>query len=394
MHKPAVELEHYVCSEVPGPTKVWRAAWMLAAAVAMVFVILMLVVPHRSHALSRQRYRVYTTTTDAVLATGRGRIAVRPDSTLAKNLTRLPVQKSTVTYPLLTVTGSVVARIRPGQEPLEDRWQFASADLSTVYADWLIARADVEFNEKQLAATRELIHAQHERFRSIVDRLQSLAPAGSVPRKDLLTAEADLVQSELQGQKDLYSAESALRTSLRQRAALERQLMQAGIEPDVLSRAREHMVLISANVPEAKMSLVKQGQSCQARFYGFPTEMYSAHVEELGSIVTTEHRTLRVLFDLSDPANELRPGMFAEVGLGTDPREALTVPASAVLHMGRSDYVFRQVGQGFDFEVVEVKVGESHGDQLEIVAGLEPGSQIVGNEAVLLKPVAVQSLEM
>ena len=36
------------------------------------------------------------------------------------------------------------------------------------------------------------------------------------------------------------------------------------------------MVLISANVPEAKISLVKVDQPCEARFYGFPGVVYSA----------------------------------------------------------------------------------------------------------------------
>jgi len=69
-------------------------------------------------------------------------------------------------------------------------------------------------------------------------------------------------------------------------------LAQAGIEAVVFSRAREGMVLISANVPETKISSVKVDQSCEARFYGFPGIVYSAHVEELGSVLSTERRTI------------------------------------------------------------------------------------------------------
>ena len=53
---------------------------------------------------------------------------------------------------MLKVTGSIVARLPPGKEKelAEGRWDFNSPDLSSAYADWLKARADVPFNEKQL----------------------------------------------------------------------------------------------------------------------------------------------------------------------------------------------------------------------------------------------------
>ncbi|HEX3727407.1 MAG TPA: efflux RND transporter periplasmic adaptor subunit, partial [Pirellulales bacterium] len=250
----------------------------------------------------------------------------------------------------------------------------------------------IDFNEQRLITIRELTQAQVDRYQNIVARLRPLAPDGGVAGKDLRAAEADLVQAKLQGQKDVFEAESALRLASRQKASLERQLAQAGIEPVVLSRARDGMVLISANVPEAKISLVKEGQACEARFYGFPGVVFSAHVEELGSVLSTERRTMRVLFDLTDAEGRLKPGMFAEIGLGTDPRDALLIPASAVLHIGRFDYVFKQIGEDGQFDVAEVQVSEARGEQVEVLKGLQAGDQIAGSDAVLLKPLAVQSL--
>jgi multidrug efflux pump subunit AcrA (membrane-fusion protein) len=84
--------------------------------------------------------------------------------------------------------------------------------------------------------------------------------------------------------------------------------------------------------------------------------------------------------------------MFAEIGLGTDPRDALLIPASAVLHIGRFDYVFKQIGEDGQFDVAEVQVSEARGEQVEVLKGLQAGDQIAGSDAVLLKPLAVQSL--
>lgn len=347
---------------------------------------------HRATANTNPRRFSNTAPHDVVSVAGPSLLAIDPESLLGKRLPLVKIELRSVSHPLLIVTGSVVARIRDGSEPLEERWQFASSDVATTYADWLQAQADVEFNRRQLEATRELTKAQVGRIEKVIERLETLAPTGTVPRKDLLEAEANLVQARLQGQKDVFSMESSTRTAIRQQAALERTLMQNGIEPIALTRAREGMVLISANVPEDKIGLVKAGQACDARFYGFPTEVYSAHVEELSSVVDPQRHTLRVLFDLNDEAGQLRPGMFAEVGLGTDPREAVIVPATAVVHIGRDDFVFKQEGDALKFAVTAIDLGEAHGADVEIVAGIQPGDTIVAQDAILLKPAAVQSL--
>jgi len=380
-------------SEVEWKTRVWRGFWMLLAFAAAVVAITLLVRPtHPAEQASSQRNSAVTPAAEYVQVTGPRQILVKPGTPLAKGLGVVTVTKETVSYPLLTVTGSVVARIRPGTEPIEERWQFADPDTASAYADWLKSKSDIEFNEGQLKSTRELTQAQINRNEDVVAHLRAVGVPGGIAGKEIRSAEADLVQAKLQGRKDVFAAETALRMAMRQKSALERQLAQAGIEVVVFSRAREGMVLISANVPEAKISSVKVDQSCEARFYGFPGLVFAAHVEELGSVLSTERRTMRVLFDLTDDADKLKPGMFAEVGLGTDHREALLIPTNATLHIGRSDYVFKLGSDGQHYEVTDVQISESRNEHVEVLKGLEAGDRIAGTEAVLLKPLAIQSL--
>ena len=90
---------------------------------------------------------------------GRDREAHRPHelsilsgTPLEKKLTIAPVDREQTSAPMLKVTGSIVARLPPGKEKdlAEGRWDFNTPDLSSAYADWIKARADVPFNEKQL----------------------------------------------------------------------------------------------------------------------------------------------------------------------------------------------------------------------------------------------------
>jgi multidrug efflux pump subunit AcrA (membrane-fusion protein) len=84
--------------------------------------------------------------------------------------------------------------------------------------------------------------------------------------------------------------------------------------------------------------------------------------------------------------------MFADIGLGTDPRNTVLIPANAVVHVGRSDYVLVGTEPGL-WKVTEVKVGELHGSRVEILEGLKPGQQVIGSGAILLKPFIVEAVQ-
>ena len=92
------------------------------------------------------------------------------------------------------------------------------------------------------------------------------------------------------------------------------------------------------------MSRVKLGQGCDARFFGLPEQLFPGKVRAIAPVLSKERRSLRVLFAISDPHDQLRPGMFADIGLGTDARIALLVPPEAIVHVGRSDYVLLRGG--------------------------------------------------
>jgi Cu(I)/Ag(I) efflux system membrane fusion protein len=75
--------------------------------------------------------------------------------------------------------------------------------------------------------------------------------------------------------------------------------------------------------------------------------------------------------------------MFANVRVHAERGERLVVPQSAVLHAGERSFVFRVVGDG-RFRPQPVEIGLRSGDEVEIVAGLEPGDPIVVSGTFLI----------
>lgn len=318
-------------------------------------------------------------------------IAVQPGSLLEQKLEFPTVRKERLTTPLLTVTGAIMSRLRAGSGPMEDRWQFSSVELSGIYADWEKASTEMEFAAKQLAKTRELTAAQLSAQNRAVERLRKLVATGTEAVRDLTSAEASLLQTQLEGQKAVFEAESALTQATHSHADLERRLLQAGVDPALLAQAPAGAAMVMADVPEVRIGLVKEGQACEARFYGLPGQTFKGVVRSLAPALSPERRTLRVFFELNDQEGRLKPGMYAEIGLGTYPRHAVLAPADGVLHIADTDYALTAAGPGL-WRVTEIQVGERAGERVEILGGLKGGERLIGNGAILLKPLVVQAL--
>ncbi|MBX3025129.1 efflux RND transporter periplasmic adaptor subunit [bacterium] len=319
------------------------------------------------------------------------RIAVAPGSPLADKLEIRTVAAERLAAPRLTVSGSIVARLGGGADNREARWDFSQPELAAAYADWLRARTEEPYAAAQLAKTRQLVAARVSAQTAVVTRLRQLVQAGTDAPKDLAAAEADLVQTQLEGQKQVFEAEAAWKDAVRARATLQRQLFQQGVDPELLDRASDDTAILVADVPEARMEAVHVGQAAEARFFARPGAPVPAAVSSVAPALASDRRTLRVFFALDDRGARLRPGMFADVGLGTEARDAISVPSDAVLHIGRSDYILVQEAGGV-WRVTPVGVGESYGPAVEVVSGLAPGDVIIGGGAILLKPLMVQAL--
>ena len=326
-------------------------------------------------------------------------IHVEPDSVLEKSLSFDTVRRQTVDVPALTVTGSVMARLPPGRDDAQSRWDFATPEVAATYADWVKARADVAFYQGQAVEIKKLAESRVDFWVEEVKRLTELVKIGAESKSNLAQTKFNHDQAVLQRRKDVYEADKAVETANRNRGLNERVLLQAGVDPQVVSRGTEGLALVVADVPEASVAQVRVGQECAAKFYSYPDWAPNGPVlvSGIGPSLSKERRTLRVTFELHDPGGKLLPGMFAEIGLGAKKREALTVAADAVLHAGKADYVLVEVDAG-NYRACPVRVGtpvpadSAEKPRLIVETGLREHCRVVGGGAILLKPVMMKAL--
>jgi len=332
-----------------------------------------------------------------VSVTGHKSIAIRPDSPIYHRLDTITVNRTETTEPIVTATGvnvaSLQARGNGAAGDLHDFWQFYSTDLLTAFADWQRTDAEIEFAEKQLEATIRLAEATVEAQKAVVARLERLVQIGTDTPSDLAEARAELIQAEIEGQREIHEAQADLRLARQEKAVLARQLTLEGLPPDLIVSMTRDVDIVRADVPESMIRQVEVGQRCVARFFSYPELKFYGRVLSIVPVLSQELRSLRVLFAIDDAEDLLRPGMFAEIGLGIDPRLVLHIPPESIISTGGSDYVLVRKSDS-DWHVTAVQIGELRESGVEVHGGLEDGDQVIGRGAILLKPLIVEALRV
>ena len=160
--------------------------------------------------------------------------------------------------------------------------------------------------------------------------------------------------------------------------------------PTAFTIADLSVVWIICDVYENDLPKVHPGQGAQIRINAYPDKVLKGHVSDIGPVLDPTIRTAKVRIEVPNPGI-LRLGMFVTATL--ESRTAQTYascPASAILHLHDRDWVFVPTG-GNQFQRIEVDGGEMlSGNRQEILSGIAPGQQVVGNVLALEETLEAQ----
>jgi Cu(I)/Ag(I) efflux system membrane fusion protein len=143
------------------------------------------------------------------------------------------------------------------------------------------------------------------------------------------------------------------------------------------------VVWVSAEFYESELSMLQTGQSVTVTASSYPNDHFEGQIAVINPFLEQAKRTAKVRIDISNPDFKLRPGMYANVELGMDMGEGLTVPASAVMPTGSREIAFVDKGGG-KLEPRVVELGEQIGDHYEVKSGLAEGERVVASANFLI----------
>ena len=112
-------------------------------------------------------------------------------------------------------------------------------------------------------------------------------------------------------------------------------------------------------------------------FETFPGRVFRARVSEISPVVDPSTRSMEIKMDLEGPRDGVKAGMFAEVELVLEIKEAaIKVPAGSVINRFGSEYLF-VLNHDERVSLVPVVTGIIVNGWMEILAGIEADTEIV-----------------
>lgn len=148
-------------------------------------------------------------------------------------------------------------------------------------------------------------------------------------------------------------------------------------------------VWVRADFPEQQIGKLKTGLAVEVRVSAYPETVFQGAITYIGAMIDPATRTVTARLQIPNSDRRLRPEMFAEVTVRTQEQSVLSVPRAALQQVGSRTMVFVIRGPR-RFEFVDVTVGESSSEYVEIKAGLKEGEEVVTEGSYALKSEALR----
>jgi membrane fusion protein (multidrug efflux system) len=277
------------------------------------------------------------------------------------------------------VQGVTVSADLPG---VVERIAFDSGDR--VERGDMLVRLDTRQEEAQLAAAA----ARRELARLNLERIGGLLEKGVTSRAEYDAAVAERDQAEaivgeihaIIGRKTIRAPFSGM---LGIRAVDLGQYLTSG-QPIVPLQSLDP-IYVNFDVPQQDLRQVPVGATASVSADGVPEAAPAGRITAIDSIVDSSTRNIRVQAAFANPGLALRPGMFVRVGVVQDVgTPVIPIPASAIRYAPYGDSVFiveeMEAPGGGSYRGVRqqfVRLGSARGDLTAILAGIEPGDEVV-----------------
>lgn len=153
---------------------------------------------------------------------------------------------------------------------------------------------------------------------------------------------------------------------------------------EVMSIADLDRVWVLVEVFERQAAWVKPGQRAEVVLDYLPGERWQGTVDYVYPELDQNTRTLKVRLRFDNPAETLRPNMFARVTIfGAETAPVVHVPQEVLIRGGAVNRVVLALGDG-QFRAQPVEVGMEAGDRIEIRSGLSAGDRVVTSGQFLI----------
>jgi HlyD family secretion protein len=138
-----------------------------------------------------------------------------------------------------------------------------------------------------------------------------------------------------------------------------------------------------ANVPEREIGKLRVGTRALVHVDAFGEQRFTGRIARIAPVLDPATRTATVEVEIPNPTGGLKAEMFARVTLDlATQRQAVLIPREALVYRGQQAGVYVMQDKRPIFRTIET--GLTRGDDVEVLANLQPGATIVTRGATML----------
>ncbi len=143
-----------------------------------------------------------------------------------------------------------------------------------------------------------------------------------------------------------------------------------------------------ANVIESDSPLFHVGQRLQAKVMAYPGRIFEGKISRLGASLDPNTHRIMVRCDITDPKDELRPGMLASFSIQVqDSVQSVAIPANGVVRNGDGTMAAWVTTDKHVFTQKLLKIGLQQDGQYQVLEGLQGGELAVTDGAVFISNI-------
>jgi membrane fusion protein, heavy metal efflux system len=162
-------------------------------------------------------------------------------------------------------------------------------------------------------------------------------------------------------------------------------LVQPGNPPAPYCVADVHLKWMLADVPETDTAALHIGQRVEVRVMAYPDRTFRATVAKIYATVDPNTHRTTVRSEISDPHDELRPGMLANFVITLQPPVvSIALPANGIVREGDGTMTAWVTTDRVHFSQRHVQIGLRSDGQVQILKGVELGELAVTDGAIFL----------
>ena len=324
----------------------------------------------------------------ATVTTGAGTSGVRIPGTVEPNAYKQVIVTPLVAGRVTRVLVELGNQVRRGQTLA----QIFSPELADAQTKYLSAKAELEAHERELDRTTKLVGigaaSQQELERLHAEHAAKLASVQSLrSRLVLLGMSAPAIDGMAPGKEveATTSIPAPIAGVVTERGA------NVGLNVDMATKLFTVVdlstVWVVGALYEKDFSRVRVGGAATVTTSAYPGINLAGRVSYIDPQVSPDTRTARVRVEVANSRHELRLGMYADIEINTTAAgHAAMIPRRAVQNVGDRQVVYiANPSEPGKFAEREVRLGESSGDQVEVVSGVKPGDRIVSKGSFFVR---------